>query len=356
LARARLDVNRWRKQKGGLQRKDLEGAMKVASDRRWEGFTGHIRNGKLYVSRLQDGSESRPAAILMLTYLALPPDFVKTLPDTSFVINTVDEGPRELRDLPFMSFDRPTEHDDDALASFLVPDFTFFAWPESLIGPYDVALERIAQSRERWPFANRTSKLFWRGAQCANRNPLRDVRARLQGDADIEYISWGGWDAEHRIMPAHYVELSAQCEWKYIYSSIGMLGMYSSRMKYLFACGSLVFSPWPELEMEEYWYALMKPGENFAHARLDNLTQEFLAVKHGWPEHEQERVARAGSDMASLLDRQGAICYFQTLFREYANATVEAPPMPINAELIENTISVYLNAGIPEWHNRMHIH
>jgi hypothetical protein len=213
LAGITADMNEWRHH-GGITESIMTQILAISPS--WEGFLCHIRDGELFVSNVRRGTESRVSATLMLTYLALK-DIAKDIADTSFFVSTNDEGPRSAPHLPIFSFNRPTkkrspsatstsggnknEQQYDKPTSLLIPDFTFFAWPESLIGPYDHAMDDITTSAVTTnPWATRTAKLFWRGANSPMRSPLANVAHELGDMGDIKYISWGGSQDGKRIM------------------------------------------------------------------------------------------------------------------------------------------------------------
>jgi uncharacterized membrane protein len=193
---ATIDIERWRHH-GGITHLVMEQLMKLPE---WEGFYIHIRDGEIFVSRIKRGTESRVAATLLLTYIALK-DIAHGIPDTTFFITTSDEGPRSRHDLPIMSFNRPTSVHlpMTSLTSLLIPDFTFFAWPESLIGPYPSAINDIHGAAKRVSWVNRTRRLMWRGAHSAMRQPLAQIATVYANITDIQFIGWGGWKNGKRI-------------------------------------------------------------------------------------------------------------------------------------------------------------
>jgi hypothetical protein len=131
----------------------------------------------------------------------------------------------------------------------------------------------------------------------------------------------------------------------------GCKGMYSSRLKYLLSCGSVVLSPWPHTQMEEFWYHLLDANINYIPTSLPTLGNHFndIITHYNVNVDKLSSIASSSYALSLLLDRNGAICYYQRLIVEYATITLPSslPSLSsIEFQPIENALTSLLNAGL----------
>ena len=298
------------------------------------GFGILIRNRTVYTHRVSSGYETRAASMLMLFYTALSdPAFVSTLSDTDFWITCHDTPPGDTT-LPLMALARRRPPNSNAPAVLAVPDFTFWSYPETRIGPYDRALRLIAEATSGLSLVQRTEKVFWRGNRCDRRDALFDWGRRHPSIDDIAACRWEGPD---KLCP-NYVSMPDACRRRYLVHSIGRQGSYSSRLKYYMACGSVPLVP-QNMEFEEWWYHLLEPWVN--HVPINDDIEASIRAAMELPLDRQESIARNASTLIrNTVTRQGAICYIRRLVSAYAAATVSVPPLPSGALLLDDALAL----------------
>jgi hypothetical protein len=195
--------------------------------------------------------------------------FPGLIPPQKIIISTGDSAP-SLGDFPLLAYTkRPGE------TPLLIPDFTFWARREALLDGWDVVSRRIRAEAAQIPFADREDRVFWRGATANNRPGRSRLLALARNnpqDFDVREVVFPLTKANalnqppsfnqppcskaKLCAPPSYSTPENHCHYRYLVHTPGVT--YSSRLKYLLACGSVVFvpdSPW-----REYWQHLLAPG------------------------------------------------------------------------------------------------
>jgi hypothetical protein len=158
------------------------------------------------------------------------------IPDTIFSLN--------FQDSPFgtsWTYSRPADRSQSApgTRNFLMPHFSFWAWPLPFIGSISRAATAIASIESSLPFREKIPKAVWRGTAWFNsvHNPrLRQNLLKAAGErtwdwADVEALKWEAGNASNALRIEDF------CRYKYVIHTEGIA--YSGRFQFLQMCGSV---------------------------------------------------------------------------------------------------------------------
>jgi len=297
-----------------------------------------IRNGRIFVRHLYPGYQSRHRATLLALYRV---SMRFHLPDADIILELSD-GMWDMQGLPIFRIARPA---GARVEGVLYPDFTFYNWPESvckdLSHDYEYLFEQYKKASSL-PFEKREGTLFWRGGQV--HNPIRpkvvDMMKDLKksGDEtsqhiDIEFMQWvSASTTGDNIMPG-CVGLVDACRYKYLAFLEG--NTYSSRLKYLLLCGSVVFMnpvTWHE------WWTQQLTSEHVAQVRPDwtDSKEKFEQVLKS--EDGGAQIAAAGIRFArENLSPEKVDCYWKLLI-DKANRYLPREELSPKARPIEDVL------------------
>lgn len=233
------------------------------------------------------------------------------LPNTIFSLNFQDQ--------PFgtaWTYSRPADptfrSKEPDVRNFLMPHFSFWAWPLPFIGSMDRAARAIAAIESGLPFARKIPKAVWRGTTWFNsvQNPrMRQnliVASRGRPWADIEALEWttaatgragaagaaGGGNSRNA---SNALPIEDFCRYKYVVHTEGIA--YSGRFQFLQMCASVVITP-PILWMQHTTH-LVRPvfssdlagtgGGASADSRAKAAGAPGTGAGAGWVESERIR-------------------------------------------------------------------
>lgn len=158
------------------------------------------------------------------------------LPDTVFSLN--------FQDSPFgtsWTYSRPADRSQSAPGgrNFLMPHFSFWAWPLPFVGSISRAAGAIASIEAAVPFGDKIPRAVWRGTTWFNsvhnprlrQNLLKAARERTWDWADIEALRWEGGNASNAIRIEDF------CRYRYVVHTEGIA--YSGRFQFLQMCASV---------------------------------------------------------------------------------------------------------------------
>jgi hypothetical protein len=112
------------------------------------------------------------------------------MPDTILTLSILDT-PRSNA----LSFSRPN-HPQIPQNFWIMPHFSFWAWPLPFIGTLDSALSRISTVESSTPWSRKIDKVVWRGTAWFNSVGNTNLRPKLlevtKGKewADVEDLKW----------------------------------------------------------------------------------------------------------------------------------------------------------------------
>ncbi len=212
----------------------------------------------------------------------------------------------------------------------MIPDFSFYDWPTSRCpGENSRAFsDFIANASERLRIARidssgfvqaKSSDLFWRGAPLLN--PKRSEQ--LGNLSNLSEIPVGFLNAELlEWQQDGCVTLHDHCKHRYLLHLQG--NTYSSRLKYLMLCGSVVFMP--QQEYEEWWYPAITSEDqinedNEVVVHLKNDMSNFASKLALYKDTEGDRVTnrsvrismRALEFATEVFSENSVDCYWASL-------------------------------------------
>ena len=258
-----------------------------------------LKSNKLYVRSYLPERESRVRSVLMQLHRVVTQFTHKShkLPDVDIVLDlgdgnvmVLDVAPPGLpvglqtrrKDLQRGQSGKADHSEPKHEMGFLYPDFTWFAWPESVCPgtvpgtpgraevSHSLAGIRRALSSDTNPdfvplFSQKKDQLFWRGAAMGRlRTAVTENLAAIndKNDAgeplfDAQLMKWHNNTADGKNIASNCYSLVEHCNYRYLAFLEGKT--YSSRLKYMMMCGSVVFrnvGGWTE-----WWYPLFEQEE-----------------------------------------------------------------------------------------------
>jgi hypothetical protein len=268
-------------------------------------------------------TQSRARATLHSLHRALTamPDRAH-LPAVEFVFSSDDFVNEELKDKgPVWSYSKRDE--DDTI--WLMPDFSYWAWPEVHVGPYAQVRRRIAGVEEDTPeFTSKKKQLVWRGSL----NTAPEIRAKL-----LKYTRGKHWASVHVLdweseddVRLNLLPIEDHCRYMFMAHVEGR--SYSGRDKYLLNCRSVVVTQ--QLIWRQAHHAAMiasGPDANYVEVArdfsdLESKVEYFL-------DHPDVAERIANNSATTFRDRYltpaAEACYWRYLIAQYAQVCDFAP-------------------------------
>jgi hypothetical protein len=229
------------------------------------------------------------------------------LPDMEFLLITHDGVvyPGSSTPTPLFGYCKNSEAKED-LYGVVVPDFTFWTWPEAHTGYWKDTFESLVVEGKKIPFAQRDNKLFFRGQNSPRRK------------AHMENAIRHGFD---NVQDAHvgdkfnYATLQDHCQYKYLLHLAG--NNYSSRMKYLLACGSIVF--FMEDPNIEFYYHALTHMKHIVKVKSFEEIKAHIAYFESNVTAAEEIAHNARQFVLENLNPAMITCYVAELLQQYAN-------------------------------------
>lgn len=221
-----------------------------------------IRDGKARVVQSAMGFEDRNS--LILQHLARIVEMFEPLPDVDFAIDHGD-GSRSTDYLPRFMLSTYVQ----APQGIMIPDFSFIDWPTSKCRneasrSFTVF---VSNATDRWSVmkANATqyvmdkvNDIFWRGSQLENPKREKQLDAVMNSSSlpsEFLNLSFMNRAVEG---DGGCISMHDHCSHRHLLHLQG--NTYSSRLKYLLLCGSVVFVP--QQEYEEWWYPAIASADS----------------------------------------------------------------------------------------------
>ncbi|KAI3856195.1 hypothetical protein MKX03_027777 [Papaver bracteatum] len=238
----------------------------VSSAKSRAGFRLVIVDGKVYVETYKKdlGTNSRDIFSIW-GILQLLRKYPKKLPDLDLMFDSHDrpvikskdyEGPNATAPPPIFRY---CNH--PGFMDLVLPDWSFWGWPETNIKPWDTLLKELKEGNERTRWQDRDPYAYWKG------NPnVAGLRKDLMHCNVSEKQDWNArlyaqdWDKEIKKSFGES-NLANQCTHRYKIYVEG--SAWSVSEKYILACDSLTL--------------LIKPKYH------DFYTRSLLPMKHYWP-------------------------------------------------------------------------
>lgn len=290
---------------------------------------GMVYNGELLIIHAEglEGYMSRGYATLHALHRALISYPARqSLPNIEFIF-LVEDFSRE--NVPRWVYSRKDSLEHTNV--WLMPDFGYWAWPETGVSSYskfrrrakaiDEGIGEDGENIGRIDFQSKIMKLVWRGA--LGPNPLRRALWNLAKGklwADVQYINW---DVPKDVMKK-ILAMEEYCKYAYLGHVEGR--SYSGRLKYLQNCRSVIVShtlTW----IEAHHGALISkgPDQNYVEVRRDwsNLEDTVMHLV----EHPELAEVIAENSVKTFRDRYltpaAESCYWRRLIEGWASVSFE---------------------------------
>ena len=219
---------------------------------------------KLYVLETEGKIYSRGLASLLDLHRAIVTS-PGPLPNIEFTFSSDDKLP------PRASWAYARQKNDRS--TWLMPDFSFYSWPETKVGSYGEvqgkvkAMEETAlnPSGQAWPWDVKLSKLLWRGATMGL--PLRDAFVKMTTEkpwADVKTLDWHDKNSTDNDLKS----TDEHCQYKFLAHTEG--NSYSGRLKNLLNCRSVVIAH--EMDWYQHFSHLLSSTgdlQNYVEVRRD---------------------------------------------------------------------------------------
>ncbi|GES63690.1 lipopolysaccharide-modifying protein [Aspergillus terreus] len=145
---------------------------------------------------------------------------------------------------------------------FLMPDFGYWSWAKSHIGPYGQVVERIQAAESNLDFMDKERKLVWRGKLSFApklRRALLDV-ARGKPWGDVKELEWSNKE--------NFLTMEDHCRYMFIGHVEGRA--YSASLKYRHACRSVIVAHKLQyIQHHHYLLVSSGPEQNYVEVGRD---------------------------------------------------------------------------------------
>ncbi|KAI9649282.1 hypothetical protein NHQ30_001853 [Ciborinia camelliae] len=263
-----------------------------------------IYDQQLYIIDTQGQIYSRGLATLHALQRAMLTS-PTPLPNIEFTMNVNDAQVGHAQWL----YARRAHHEE----TWLMPEYGFWAWPETKIGSYGEAQMKAILTESEWPWSRKIDKLLWRGGMVhleIRRKFLRAVRGKAW--ADVKTLDWH----DKASMKNDLKSMDEHCQYKFLAHTEG--NSYSARLKYLRNCRSVIVAH--KLEWMEFFHPFMKkdgPEQNYIEVDrefkgLDKTMEELLEKKDGL---ELQKIADRSVKVfrERYLTPAAEVCYWRRL-------------------------------------------
>ncbi|KAI3996721.1 hypothetical protein MKX01_041021 [Papaver californicum] len=236
----------------------------VISAKSRAGFRLVIVDGKMYVETYKKDLDTRDIFSLW-GILQLLRKYPKKLPDLDMMFDSHDrpvikskdyQGPNATSPPPIFRY---CNH--PGFMDLVLPDWSFWGWPETNIKPWDTLLEELKEGNMRTKWRDRDPYAYWKGnpnvAGIRKELMLCNVSEKQDWNARLYAQDW----AKETQKKFHESNLANQCTHRYKIYIEG--SAWSVSEKYILACDSLTL--------------LIKPKYH------DFYTRSLLPMKHYWP-------------------------------------------------------------------------
>ncbi|KAK3380930.1 glycosyl transferase family 90-domain-containing protein [Podospora didyma] len=217
-----------------------------------------------------------------------------SLPDTAIAIN--------IRDQPFgaaWSYSRPayampSSSGPPITRAFLMPHFSFWAWPQPFIGSLSRAAAAIDAIEASLPFSKKNPRAIWRGTVGFNsvhhptlRQDLLNATEGRSDWADVEALKWEeGNDSTNKnkstAVPSNAIMVEDFCRHKYVLHTEGVT--YSGRLLFLQMCKSVLIAP-PLAWLQHTTHLIRPLFSSDLYFSGNKRWEPSEGEKAAWPEH-----------------------------------------------------------------------
>jgi hypothetical protein len=208
-------------------------------------------------------------------------------------------------------------------ASWLMPDFSYWAWSLAVIGTYEAIRMEMAATEPKWE--DKIRMALWRGNK--NKNQLRNDLLTATRDkewADVESIKWINRTHAQEGSIGGSISVVDHCAYEFLIDAEGQ--SWSGRGKYLLNCNSVLITPEREwVEPHYHLFVNSGPEQNVVEVArdfsdLETKVQELL--------DDAERSRRIAQNSIKVfrdryLTPAAQACYWRRLFQAWAEVSPE---------------------------------
>ncbi|KAK3349241.1 hypothetical protein B0T25DRAFT_481745 [Lasiosphaeria hispida] len=266
------------------------------------------------------------------------------LPNTTLALSITDHPMGASVAYSRPAYALPNANHPPITRAFLMPHFSFWAWPSPLIGSMARAAAAVEAIEAGMGFAEKDPRVVWRGT-VGYRAKLREELVRVAGGrawADVEGMEGGGMAVE------------GFCRYKYVIYTEGVT--YSGRLQFLQMCRSVLIAP--PFAWLQHTTHLVRPVFAVDLGVGGRVPVEDGGVKEAWPTRyapEEANAVFVSSDWSDLeatirwleehpevaegiATRQRELfvgggyfspaaetCYWRALIRGWSSVVTEAP-------------------------------
>ncbi|KAH8892445.1 hypothetical protein GQ53DRAFT_793814 [Thozetella sp. PMI_491] len=234
------------------------------------------------------------------------------LPDTIFAINVRDQAYGTAWSYSRPAFAAPSANMPPITRAFLMPHFSFWAWPLPFIGSFARAAAAIRNIEADLPFSMKDPRAVWRGTTRFHGSHNPHLRQNLLDAtkgakwADVEALRWEGAMKEggSNDTAVNAMMIEDFCRYKYVLHTEGVT--YSGRLQFLQTCNSVLLTP--PLAWLQHTTHLIKPVFSYdlhSTAKEHKAWEPSSGVKNAWPIHyrpEQANTVFVAPDWSDLED------------------------------------------------------
>ncbi|GIJ99545.1 hypothetical protein Aspvir_001679 [Aspergillus viridinutans] len=210
----------------------------------------------------------------------------------------------------------------------LMPDFGYWSWAKSNIGPYGQVVERIMAAESKLKFVDKEQKLVWRGKLSFApklRRALLDV-ARGKPWNDVKELDWS--------KKANFLSMEDHCRYMFIGHVEGRA--YSASLKYRQACRSVVVAHKLQyIQHHHYLLVASGPEQNYVEVERDfsDLPKRMDELLKNPDKAERIANNSVKTFRERYLTPAAEACYWRALWEGWAEVSanvtgdVERPPV-----------------------------
>ncbi|KKK25546.1 hypothetical protein AOCH_001369 [Aspergillus ochraceoroseus] len=309
----RRGVEYWKSREGGISIDDMNATPFEDGMAR-----AIISNGELYVVATKAKGEDHRRKILATLgsiYRVLSASSTRrwSLPTIEFIFSIEDRvDDIDAFGHPVWVLSRKVSEE----SVFLMPDFGYWAWAKSNIGPYGQVVERITNAESRVKFTDKEPKLVWRGKLSFApklRRALLDV-ARGKPWSDVKELDW--------TKKANFLTMEDHCQYMFIGHVEGRA--YSASLKYRQACRSVVVAHKLQyIQHHHYLLVSSGPNQNYVEVERDfsDLPKQIDDLLKNVEKAERIAENSVKTFRERYLTQAAEACYWRALWDGWAEVS-----------------------------------
>ncbi|KAK9280355.1 hypothetical protein L1049_014044 [Liquidambar formosana] len=295
--------------------------------KKFAAFRVVIVGGRLYVDSYYACVQSR-AMFTVWGLLQLLRRYPGMVPDVDFMFDCMDKPAINRTEHgspppPLFRYCTTADHFDIPF-----PDWSFWGWPETNLGPWDEELKSIKLGSRARSWANKSPRAYWKGnpdVQSPVRTTLLQCNDSKMWGAEIMRQDWvaeekGGFEQS---------KLSKQCNHRYKIYAEGYA--WSVSLKYIMSCGSLTLIITPLYQ--DFFSRGLIPKKNYWPISPTDLCQSIKSAVDWGNENlsKAEVIGKGGQNFMENLSMDRVYDYMYHLLTEYSKLQDFKPIPPSSA-------------------------